>query len=99
MQVKKQQLELDIEKRTGSKLEKECLEAVYRKLTNLITWTMALSDSMKLRAMPCRATQDEWVMVEFWQNVVHWRREVQTASVFLPWESHEQYKKAKKIGH
>ena len=28
---------------------------------------------------------------EFWQNVVHWRRAWQTTSVFLPWESHEQY--------
>ena len=31
----------------------------------------------------------------FWQNVVHWRREWQTTSVFLPWEPHEQYEKAK----
>ena len=28
-----------------------------------------------------------------WQNVVHWRREWQTASVFLPWEPHKQYEK------
>ena len=28
---------------------------------------------------------------EFWQNVVHWRREWQTTSAFLPWEPHEQY--------
>ena len=27
--------------------------------------------------------------------MVHWRREWQTTSVFLPWEPHEQYKKAK----
>ena len=26
--------------------------------------------------------------------VVHWRREWQTTSVFLPWEPHEQYEKA-----
>ena len=32
---------------------------------------------MKLRAMPCRATQDGQVMVES-QNIVHWRREWQT---------------------
>ena len=32
---------------------------------------------------------------EIWQNVVHWRREWQTTSVFLPWEPHEQYEKAK----
>ena len=30
----------------------------------MITWTTALSNSMKLWAMPCRATQDERVMVE-----------------------------------
>ena len=33
---------------------------------------------------------------EFWQNVVHWRRERQTTSVFLPWKPHEQYEKEKK---
>ena len=34
---------------------------------------------------------------DVWQNVVHRRREWQTTSVFLPWEPHEQYNKAKKI--
>ena len=33
---------------------------------------------------------------EVCQSVVHWRREWQTTSVFLPWEPHEQYEKAKK---
>ena len=33
--------------------------------------------------------------IEFWQNVVYWRREWQTTSVFLPWELLEQYEKAK----
>ena len=32
---------------------------------------------------------------KFWQNVVYWRREWQMTSVFLPWEPHEQYEKAK----
>ena len=32
---------------------------------------------------------------EFWQSVVQWRREWQATSVFLPWEPHEQYEKAK----
>ena len=35
-----------------------------RKLIKLITWTTALSNSMKLWAMPCRVTQDGWVTVE-----------------------------------
>ena len=29
------------------------------------------------------------------KNVVYWRREWQTTSVFLPWEPHKQYEKAK----
>ena len=33
-------------------------------LTKLITRTIALSNSMKAGAMPCRVTQDGWVMVE-----------------------------------
>ena len=69
----------------------------HRKLTTLITWITTLSNSMKLWAMPCRATQDgTGHSGEFWQNVVHWRREWQTTSAFLPWEPHEQYEKAKR---
>ena len=33
---------------------------------------------------------------EFWQNMVLWRREWQTTSIFLPWESHEEHEKAKR---
>ena len=33
---------------------------------------------------------------EFWQTMVHWRREWQTTSVFLHLELHEQYEKAKR---
>ena len=36
----------------------------HRKITKLITWNTALSNSMKLWAMPCRATQDGQVMVK-----------------------------------
>ena len=39
--------------------------------------------------MLCRASG------EFWQYVIHWRREWQTTSVFLPWEPHEQYESQK----
>ena len=35
----------------------------HRKLTNLITWTTALSNSMKI-SHACGATQDGWDMVE-----------------------------------
>ena len=30
---------------------------------------------------------------EVWHNVVHWRKEWQTTSVFLPWEPHESMKR------
>ena len=33
---------------------------------------------------------------KFWQNLVHWRREWQTTSLFLHWEPLEQYEKAKR---
>ena len=36
----------------------------HRKLTKLITWTTALSSSMKLRTMLCRVTQDGQVIAE-----------------------------------
>ena len=67
----------------------------HRQLANLITQTTALSNSVKLsHAM---WGHPRWVGHggEVWQNVVHWRREWQTTSVFLPWEPHEQYEKAK----
>ena len=35
-----------------------------RQLTKLITWITALSNSIKLWAMPCRVTQDGQVMVD-----------------------------------
>ena len=34
----------------------------------MITWVTALCNSMKLWAMPCRATQDGWVMAERWNK-------------------------------
>ena len=34
--------------------------------------------------MPCRATQDGRVMLKNSNKMVHWRRERQTTSVFLP---------------
>ena len=42
------------------------------------------------------AEKDMSLLVRAWQNVVHWRREWQTTSIFLFWEPHEQYEKAKR---
>ena len=41
----------------------------YRKLTKLIIWITALSNSIKLWAMPCRAPQYRWVMVESFDKI------------------------------
>ena len=68
----------------------------HRKLANLITRTTALSNSMKLSHAVWSHPKQMGHGGEFWQNVVHWRREWQTTSVFLPWEAHEQYEKAKR---
>ena len=71
----------------------------HRKLVNLITRTPVLSNSVKLsHAMwghPRRAGHGG----EVWQNVVHWRREWQTTSVFLPWEPPWTVWKGKMIGY
>ena len=67
----------------------------HRQQASMITWTTALSNSMKLshavRGHPRRTGHGGEVS----QNVVYWRREWQTTSVFLPWEPREQYEKAK----
>ena len=39
MQVKKQQLELDVEQQTGSKLGKEYIKAIWRRLGNLLQYS------------------------------------------------------------
>ena len=61
----------------------------------LITGTTTLSNSMKLSHAMWGHPRRTGHGGEVWQNVVHWKREWQTTSVFLPWEPHEQYEKAK----
>ena len=57
----------------------------HRQLANLITRTTALSNSMKLSHAVWGHPRWTGHGGEVWQNVVHWRREWQTTSVFLPW--------------
>ena len=66
-------------------------------IANVITRTTALSNSVKLKLSHAVWGHPRQMghSGEVWQNVVHWRREWQTTSVFLPWEPHEQYEKAK----
>ena len=71
----------------------------HRKVANLTTWTTALSNSMKLSHAEWGHSRQMGHGGEVWQNVVHWRREWLTTSVFLPWEPHEQYEKASYYAH
>ena len=59
-------------------------------------WTTALSNSMKPSHATWSHPRQTGLCGEVWQNVVHWRREWQPTSAFLPWEPHEQCKKAKR---
>ena len=68
----------------------------HRKLTKLITRITALSNSMKLWAMLCRATQDRLVMVENSDKM--WSTGEDNGKPFsiLPWEAHEKYEKGRR---
>ena len=72
------------------------LEHNHRQLDNLITWTTALYNSMKLSHAAWGHPRRMGRGGEVWKNVVHWKWEWQTTSGFLPWEPHEQYEKAKR---
>ena len=67
----------------------------HRQLASLITWTTALSNSMKLGHAVWGQQRRMGHGGEFWQGVVYWRKEWQTTSIFLPWEPHEQYERQK----
>ena len=56
----------------------------------MITWTTALSNSVKLSHALCGQPRQTSHGGEIWQNVVHWRKEWKITSAFLPWEPHEQ---------
>ena len=62
----------------------------HRKLANLITGPQSFLIQRHVMWGHPRQTGHGG---EFWQNIVHWRREWQTTSVFLSWEPHEQYEK------
>ena len=71
----------------------------WTKLTKMITCITALSNSMKLWAMPCRATQDGWVMGEssdkMWSTGEGNGKPLQYSWLETPWTVW----KGKKIGH
>ena len=55
-----------------------------------------LCNSMKLWAHHAGPPKKKSHGGKLWQNMIYWRREWQTTSVFLPQEPHEQYEKAKR---
>ena len=54
------------------------------------TRTTALSNAMKLSHALWGHPRWAGHSGEVWQDVIHWRREWQTTSVFVPWEPHER---------
>ena len=58
-------------------------------------WNQAAVSCPVLTVASWSAYEVGQVVWLFWQNVVHWWREWQTTSVFLPWKPHEQYEKEK----
>ena len=69
MQVKKQQLEPDMEKQTGSKSGKEYIKAVYHHpsyLTEYIMWNARLDEA---QAREISITSDTQVTPPLWQKV------------------------------
>ena len=91
----------ELESRTGLPQAKQVTGSqhslTHQQAIGLKIYWAALSDSMKLWAMPCRATQDKWVKVERSDKI--WSTgegSSKITSVFLPWEPHEQYEKAKR---
>ena len=68
----------------------------HRKLTKLITWTTALSSSMKLWAMPRRASQDRQIMVESSTKCGSLEKGMANNFSILALKPLEQYEKAKR---
>ena len=68
------------------------LHSHLHKICTKLWWENSLTTHIAL--IPGAVFKHLWRRI-FWQNVVHWKREWQTTSVFLPWEPHEQYEKAK----
>ena len=71
----------------------------YRKLTKLITWIRALSNSMKLWAMLCRATQDGGVMVESSDKMRSLEKGMTNYFSILPLRNQWTVWKGKRIWH
>ena len=94
MQVRKKQLELDMEQQTGSKSEKEYVKAVYCHPAILTSMQSTSWEMLGWRKHKLESRLPGEISITS-DNVVHWRREWKTTSVFLPWEPHEQYEKAK----
>ena len=75
MQVKKQQLELDMEKETGSKLGKEYVKAVYYHpayLINMQSTSCEMPGWMKHKLdlrLPISITSDMQKYAETWRNI------------------------------
>ena len=64
-------------------------------LKNIDAWVSQDTDLIGSQCGPDLGFLRKFLGDSIKSYVVHWRREWQTTSVFLPWEPHEEYEKAK----
>ena len=92
MQDKKQQLELNMEQWTGSKLGKEYIKAVLEKAmathSSTLAWKIPwMEEPGRLQSMGSLRVGHDWVTLLSLFTFMHWRRKWQPTPVFLPGES------------
>jgi len=63
--------------------------------TKVIIFSLNCKASIIIIILPCQNMQS-FNPSFYFSHLDFWRREWQTASAFLPWETHEQYEKAKR---
>ena len=86
MQVRKQQLESDMEQRTGSKFGKEYVKTVYCHCAYLTYAEYIRASLVAEMVKRLSAMQETWVHP--WVGKIPWRRKWQPTPVFLPGKSH-----------
>ena len=85
MQIKKQQLELDMEQRTGPKLGKEYFKAVYSHLYKKFPQFFMIHTGSDDKEPACKCRRPGF---DPWVEKTPWRKEWLPTVVFLPREFH-----------
>ena len=90
MQVKKQKSEPDMKQRTGFKLGKEYVKAVYCHPAYL-TYVQSMEASLISQLVKNPPAMQETPEFDSWIGKIHWRRDRLPIPVFWPGELHGLY--------